>query len=144
MNSGDWFYSSNVISDVEKIIDGSVDIYYGNAVFKFEKKDKIVEYDERISFEFFTHNNFCHQATFIKKKLFNDIFYYNEDLKIVSDWEFFICAICIKNASHKHINLIISNYDLNGISSSPEFIELKLKEREYVFNRHFPMFIEDY
>ena len=54
LNSGDWFYSSNVISDVEKIIDGSVDIYYGNAVFKFEKKDKIVEYDERISFEFFT------------------------------------------------------------------------------------------
>lgn len=144
LNSGDWLYDSDTILNVEKLIDASADIYYGNAVFKFDKKDKIVKYDKRISFEFFVNSNFCHQATFIRKKLFDDIFYYNENFRIVSDWEFFIYAICIKKASYKYIDIIISNYDLKGISSQPEFESLKMKEREQVFNMYFSMFIEDY
>ncbi|MEC4005362.1 glycosyltransferase family 2 protein [Flavobacterium sp. SUN052] len=144
LNSGDWLFENTAIATVDKLINGTKDIYYGNAIFKFDKKDKIVKYDERISFQFFTHNSFCHQATFIKKQLFHDIFMYNENLKIVSDWEFFIYAICIKNVSHQHINVIVANYDLQGISSRPEFEELKLKERAFVFNKYFSMFIGDY
>lgn len=144
LNSGDWLFENNSIANVDKLITGSKDIYYGNAIFKFDKKDKVVKYEERISFQFFTHNSFCHQATFIKKQLFQDIFMYNENLKIVSDWEFFIYSICIKNVSHQYIDVIVANYDLQGISSRPEFEDLKQKEREQVFNTHFPMFIGDY
>lgn len=144
LNSGDWLYENNSIANIDKLICSSKDIYYGNAIFKFDKIDKIVEYNERISFQFFNHNNFCHQATFIKRQLFYDIFMYNENLKIVSDWEFFIYAICIKNVSHQYIDVIVSNYDMQGISSKPEFENLKLKEREFVFKNHFPSFIDDY
>lgn len=144
LNSGDWLYEEATIANVDRLIDGKKDIYYGNAVFKFDKKDKIVKYDEKISFQFFTHNNFCHQATFIKRQLFQDIFMYNEDLKIVSDWEFFIYAVCIRNASHQYMDVIVANYDLQGISSRPEFEALKLKERQQVFDTHFPMFMDDY
>jgi len=144
LNSGDWLYENNSIANIDKLICCSKDIYYGNAIFKFDKIDKIVKYNERISFQFFNHNNFCHQATFIKRQLFYDIFMYNENLKIVSDWEFFIYAICIKNVSHQYIDVIVSNYDMQGISSKPEFEDLKLKEREFVFNNHFPSFIDDY
>ncbi len=144
LNSGDWLFENDSISNVDKLITGFKDIYYGNAIFKFAKKDKLVVYNERISFQFFTHSSFCHQATFIKKQLFFDVFMYNENLKIVSDWEFFIYAICIKNVSHQYIDVIVSNYDLNGISSRPEFEALKHKEREIVFNNYFPMFIGDY
>lgn len=144
LNSGDWLYDKNAISNVEQLIDGSKDIYYGNAIFKFDKKDKIVKYNKPISFEFFTYGNFCHQATFIKKSLFFDISFYNEKRKIVSDWEFFAVAICLKNASHQYMDVIVANYDLTGISSRPEFEELKMKERNDVFQEYFPMFINDY
>jgi glycosyltransferase involved in cell wall biosynthesis len=144
LNSGDWLYADDAIAKVNKFIDGLSDIYYGNAVFKFHKKDKIVKYEKAISFDFFANSSFCHQSTFINKKLFNEIFFYNEDLKIVSDWEFFIYAICIKNVSHKYMDLIVSNYDFGGISSKPENETLKLMEREIVLKKHFPMFIVDY
>ena len=144
LNSGDWLYANDAMAKVDILIDGKSDIYYGNAVFKFDKKDKIVKYDEKISFHFFTHNSFCHQATFIKKQLFYDIFFYNEQLKIVSDWEFFVYAICIKNVSHHYIDVIVANYDLQGISSRPETEDLKKNERQQVYSKYFPMFIEDY
>jgi glycosyltransferase involved in cell wall biosynthesis len=144
LNSGDWLYNKEVISKVDQLICGNIGIYYGNAIFKFDKKDKEVKYDDRISFQFFTQNNFCHQATFIKKQLFQDIFMYNENLKIVSDWEFFIYSICIKNVSHQYIDLFVANYDLQGISSRPEFEHIKVNEREYVLKKYFSMFIEDY
>lgn len=144
LNSGDWFYCNDTLANVDKLIDCKFDIYYGNAVFKFDKKDKIVKYDEKISFYFFTQNSFCHQATFIKRKLFYDIFFYNENLKIVSDWEFFVYAICIKNVSIKYIDLIIVNYNFQGISSRPETEIIKISERQQVYLKYFPMYIEDY
>ena len=102
LNSGDWLYEKRTLTNVSKLVNNDCNIFFGDAIFKFPKKDKLVKYNKRISFEFFTTNNFCHQSTFIKRKLFDEIFYYNESLKIVSDWEFFIYAICsIANSSYK-------------------------------------------
>ncbi|MFL9831036.1 glycosyltransferase family 2 protein [Flavobacterium sp. ST-87] len=143
LNSGDWLFEESTLSKVNLLINNKSDIFYCNTIFKYDKKDVIVKYDKKISFKFFIEDNFCHQATFIRKKLFYDIFFYNEKLKIASDWEFFIYAICIKNVSHQYLDIVVSNYDLRGISSRPEFRDLSLGERQQVLNTHFPMFISD-
>lgn len=71
------------------------------------------------------------------------IFYYNENLKIVSDWEFFIYCICKQNCSYKHINTVISNFDTSGVSSNISNITKIKEEHQIVFENHFSMFLEE-
>jgi glycosyltransferase involved in cell wall biosynthesis len=144
MNSGDFFYDNDVLEKVAKHFDSNISIFYGNAHFLGKEMDKIIDYPDKLSFSFFTHTSLCHQATFIKKDLFDKIFYYNENYKIVSDWEFFAYSICIKKATHQHLKQIICTYDLNGISSQEKAKVVDTDEREQVMNTHFSMFKDDY
>ena len=49
--------------------------------------------------------------------MFNDCIY-NDNYRIVSDWEFFIKKIIFANCSYNYIPIIISVFDDNGISST--------------------------
>lgn len=144
LNSGDHLYDKDTIQKVVNKIDGSKDLYYGDAVFKRNNTDEIVTYPDELSFYFFTHNSLCHQASFIKRTLFEEIFYYNEELKIISDWEFMVYAVCLKNISYKHLDIIVSYYDFEGISSRPDSVVKIKEERAIVMNKYFSLFIEDY
>jgi glycosyltransferase involved in cell wall biosynthesis len=144
MNSGDIFYDNIVLEKVVKHFDTNINILYGNAHFLGKKMNKIINYQGKLSFSFFIQTSLCHQATFIKKDLFEKVFYYNENYKIVSDWEFFAYSICIKKATHQHINEIICTYDVNGISSQEKSKVIDTDERAQVMNNHFSMFKDDY
>ena len=144
LNAGDYFYDDEVLQKIQTELDGSIDFYYGNVVFKDGHQERIIEYPDKFSFHFFTYDCICHQASFIRRTLFDDHFYYNENLKIVSDWEFLIYTICRQNISYKHLDVIVCYYDFSGISSRPESEPLKLSERAQVMTRYFPSFINDY
>ena len=146
LNSGDVFNREEVLSTVKKNMTNNLDIYYGDITILNDKKEEQLRvHPKDLSFGFFFHKTIAHQAAFIKKSLFDKVFYYNENLKIVSDWEFFICAIVLHNASYKHIDVIVSKYDdAFGISSKPENKKLRLNERRAVFKKHFPLFYDDY
>ena len=71
-----------------------------------------------------------HQACFIKKCLFYEVGFYNEENKIVSDWEFFVrCAKL--GVSYLKLDQIITLMDPPEISSkySPMY-PLHIKERK--------------
>ena len=146
LNSRDTFYNSNTLELVCEYLNKGLDIYYGNVVLggKTNKKGKVIIPPKILTFDYFLKKTLPHQSTFIKKTLFDTVFYYNEDFKIVSDWEFFINAICKFNASYCHINIPISYYDGTGISSLKENNKLFSKELEISLNKHFPLFIKDY
>ena len=144
LNAGDIFVDNTILAQAAKFIDGSKDYYYGNVIFKDGEKETLVEYPDKLSFHFFTYNCICHQTSFLRRTLFEDHFYYNEKLKIVSDWEFLMYTIFLKNISYSHIPLTISYYDFGGISSRPESDPIKKAERETVMQQYFPLFIDDY
>lgn len=144
MNSGDTFYNDTILKNIESEIDIKYDLFYGDAYFINKKETFKVEYPDKLSFHFFTINSLCHQACFIKRTLFKDIFYYNENFKIISDWEFMIYSICNKNIKYKHISQIITNYNYEGISSLTETSNLIKKETKIVMDTYFPSFIDDY
>ncbi|WP_052496578.1 glycosyltransferase family protein [Pedobacter lusitanus] len=73
-----------------------------------------------------------------------NFFFYNEDFKIVSDWEFFTYAICKQNITYKHLNILVTIYDGNGISSNADNLKLMYQEREISLRRYFPAFKDDY
>ena len=144
LNSGDYLYNQNTIQNVIDAIDGKYDLYYGDAIFKSEDSEEVVVYPDKLSFYFFTHNNLCHQASFIKKSLFEEVFYYNETFSIISDWEFMVYCICIKNISYKHIDILVSYYDYGGISSNHSSKWTINLETEIVMNKYFSAFYVDY
>lgn len=144
LNSGDYLFDQNTIQNVVDSIDEDKDLYYGDAVFMRGGKDEVVTFPDKLSFYFFTHNSLCHQASFIKKSLFDTVFYYNENFSIISDWEFMVYCICIKNISYKHIDIIVSHYDYAGISSRPNSKLTIDLETEIVMNKYFSAFFEDY
>jgi glycosyltransferase involved in cell wall biosynthesis len=144
LNSGDYLCDNNTIQNVVDSIDEDKDLYYGDAVFMRGGKDEVVTFPDKLSFYFFTHNSLCHQASFIKRTLFEEVFYYNENLSIISDWEFMVYCICIKNISYKHIDITVAYYDYDGISSRPNSKSIISLETEIVMNKYFSAFLSDY
>jgi len=146
MNSGDCFYKLDTLEKAAQLIDGGHGIYYGDLIYYNEKKKRYEDwiFPNKLTLGFFIENSLPHQGSFIKRSLFDSISMYNENLKIASDWEFFIIAICIEKVSYKHIGLVISEYDFTGISSDPKNYNLVNSEKHLTFDKHFSMIIEDY
>lgn len=145
LNSGDLLNNNKVLDRVSQNLIECLDIYYGNvALLENNKSQKIHLNPKKLTFSFFYQRTIVQQTIFIKRPLFDKIFYYNENLTFVSDWEFLICAICKYNASYKHIDLVVVNYDINGISSDPDNYDTISKERRISFETNFPLFLDDY
>ena len=83
-----------------------------------------------------------HQSSFIRTELLRQ-FPYDEDLKIVSDWKFFVQAIIMNNCSVKYIDDYVATFDLEGVSTSNP--DKMWKEKEKVLSNMFPpRVLEDY
>lgn len=144
LNSGDYLAERQVLEKIALIIDGTYDIYYGDIIFERINKSTKVVFPETLNFNFFVNDNLAHQATFIRRSLFDSFFYYNENFKIASDWEFMIYSICKENATYKHLNLLVTIYDGTGLSSDPANYKLLYEERSITMNKYFPLFVTDY
>lgn len=141
LNSGDWLVDEKVIMDFYSS-GFDDDIVSGNLINWDEGKTFLKVSIERtdLSYEnFFYDTTLPHQATFIKKKLFSKYGLYNENNKLVSDWEFFFTTLVIYNCSYNHFDREISFYDLSGISSQKEAHVTLFEEREAGLKKHLPL-----
>lgn len=122
MNSGDIFVDNDVIRDVFNI--GFIaDIITGGIIIN----NNVVYYGpQKVSLAHFFTKSISHQASFIKTELLRKI-PYDENLKIVSDWKFFIEAIVINKYSYKPINRLIGQMEPEGIGAN-----LSLSEKEHI------------
>lgn len=138
MNSGDYFYSNEIIADFVAT-NPTEDVLCGDMFLSLGCVNVV---PEKLTFRYLFEGNLPHQACFIKTAVQKQ-YPYNENLKIVSDWEFFLKTLILNNGSYRKINKIISFFDFNGISSSNQ--ELHLKERNFIIQNLFPdRILEDY
>lgn len=144
LNSGDALIDNNVLEKLQVELNGEYDIYYGDILYIDGIKQEVRTFPKKLNFAFFYEQNISHQASFIKAKLFKDIFLYSENFKIVSDWEFFTYAICRREASYRHLDHVIVIYDGTGMSSNSNNYSAIKQERDASLNRYFPEFIKDY
>lgn len=144
MNGGDCFYNTSVLEEIMPQLTAEFDIYYGDNYKVSPKSKRLKTYPEKLNFSFFYTSAINHQSAFIRKSLFEENFYYNEEFKIASDWEFFAYTICYKNVPYKYLKKTIAEYDFTGISSNPKFSELFQKEKLQSIQNYFPAFSEDY
>lgn len=144
LNSGDFLLNDTIIEKVLQSIDGNFGIYYGNLIYSLNGvKTQLWTPPKTLSFTYFLSDSLPHPSSFIKRELFEIHFYYSEEYKIVSDWEFYIYCICKMNVSYKHLDLIISDFDNSGVSSIKDNLDKIKTEKILVYQKHFPLFLDD-
>ena len=145
LNSGDTLRSTDILDQVIPYLGSDKTIYYGDLALQHEAGEKIRVYPDALSFYYFFHRgSLPHPAMFIKRELFATIGGYNEEFKIVSDWDFYVKAICKWQCTYEHMSITVSNFDTEGISSQPETRNLLLEEKEKSIKNNFSLFYTDY
>jgi len=139
LNSGDHLYSATVLSENHSAIKEK-DLIYFDVQMIGEFTSKMVSHPDELRFYHFYINGLNHQSVLIRRCLFDIVGFYDENLKIVSDWKFFILALFKFNCSYINIKKTLSTYYLDGISSKEDL----WYERSQVLKEHFSLFISDY
>ena len=136
LNSGDTLYDKDVLQKVDDLkLDA--DIISGQ-VERMDNHHSLRSYDEDILMQLY-RDTLNHQGSFIKRSLFNDL-RYDESLKIVSDWKFWLETVIWRNASVEVIDLFVAKQDMTGISNimTPELIQ----ERDSIRLKFFPPLLQ--
>ena len=144
MNSGDVFNDNNVLENTVPLFNKDAYFIYGNNYKEKENSKRLKTYSSKLTFSFFYTSSLNHQATFIKRDVFTELFYYDENKKIVSDWELFVVGICKQNLLYQYINQTISVYDFTGMSSDKKYQDITDQEKLNTLEKYFPAFVDDY
>jgi len=140
LNSGDYLVNDKVLKTVFSG-QASEDVIFGNLIITFNgKASRKAIGKEKLTFADVYAHTIKHQASFIKRELFNRFGLYNEDRKIIADWEFFIKSVGLGNASYRYVDVDIAYFDNNGISNRSA--EITGKERELVINESIPTMMQ--
>jgi len=145
LNSGDILATTNVSERMMNTLPDSCEIFYGNMLKKLPKGiicDRGFKGRTPTMLDFYL-GTLNHSPTYIKKKLFETFGFYDETLKIVSDWKWFLQVIAIEGVIPVYKNIDVTIFDMNGISN----LNLKLdnEERQDVLKEFIPKsVIQDY
>lgn len=123
LNAGDCFFEPETLERVFSN-SSSEDIIYGDIVNDWGKDDNYWKqkglqfrgYPDVIDYKYWFHDFLCHQVTFIKKSLFDRYGLYDETYKYAADHDFFYRVWFKKEISKKHIPVIITLYEMSGVS----------------------------
>ena len=142
MNSGDSFYSPNVIEEIDRQI-SDTDILLGNVCdYVSGRIYGGIPAGSEVTFLTLKKEILCHQGTFYRRSIF-DSHPYDESLKLIADWKVNVQAIVFDNCKVKVVDTIIANYDLTGMSSPQS--TLHAEERRKVMSELFPeRILKDY
>lgn len=146
LNSGDWLVNENVLKDVFSLRP-TADIIAGDVYFFDTDQNKIqweVPSPDVLTAKTLFLGTLPHQATFIKRSLFETIGFYDESLKIVSDWLFFLKALLKSNATYFHYRGVVSYFAMDGISCNPKTMGLPRREQLAILQQEYPRFVADY
>lgn len=137
LNSGDTLHNKNVLQEMRNQMNDHLDIVSGYAVLP---NGNFLNHHEKNVLMMLMLSTFSHQATFIKRKLF-DKYRYDENEKIISDWKAWLQWVIIDKCTWKYVNTIVCNYNLDGISSSKQNWNDILKSRRESLEILFPPLI---
>lgn len=140
LNSGDEFYCKSSLEQ------SSIELHTNDLIcFDLicrQNQDIKSNYPDLVDFSYLWKSSIGHPSTFSRKELFNKV-RFDESLKIVSDWKFFLICILKKNATYRKVNSILTVFYLDGISSDIKNLSLIREERNFVLQEHFGFLYND-
>ena len=145
LNSGDCLASNDVLEKMLSIIP-SCGIIFGNMIKLMPNGRKFIDRGPAkndITMLIFYRGTLNHSAAYIKRELFEKYGLYDEELKIVSDWKFYLISVGINNEKVVYKDIHVTKFDMNGISNSNS--SLDNEERRKVLNEYLPVnILKDY
>ena len=147
LNSGDIFAAPDVtermVTELERLEYPS--ILYGNMLKSYDMKT-IIHRDTcgngmytPESFLYFYKGTLNHDCAYIRRNLFEKYGLYNEQMKICSDWEWYVRAIVLGGENPVYTNIDVTIFDMNGVSESyGKNAELIKKERREYLEKILP------
>lgn len=143
INSGDILIDADVIAKcVELGFDKELII--GDLLFINGEETKVWKPAHLLTFDLFCSMGIPHPTTFIQREVFDKVGLYDEHYKIVSDWKFFMLAVCKHDCTYKRIDIVVSGFMEGGISTLESNRPLMLEEREKAIAESFSAFLPDY
>lgn len=145
INSGDTIHENANFQEIINEISGEDIVYFNLEISDLNTNTAYIkEYPDHPDFKYFIEDTLPHPGSFIKKELLVNYGYYAENLKITSDWAFFMDSICINKCTYRHINNYFSTFYLDGVSSEAGNYELILSERKSHLSHAYPLYLSLY
>lgn len=148
LNSGDSLVSADVVGKMYAALEknGNPSILYGN-MLKDMPDGRVVRdrcfAGREISFLGFYTGTLNHSPAYIQRSLFDEYGLYDESLRIVSDWKWYLQAIILGKEKPVYADIDVTLFDMTGISETNK--TLCRKERNQVMSQMIhPSFLKDY
>lgn len=141
LNSGDCLAAADVTERMLTALEekGNPSILYGNMVKCFpdgrKMRDRSFAGQEITMLGMFT-GTLNHDPAYIRRSLFEKYGYYDETLKIVSDWKWYLQVIILGGEKPQYVDMDVTLFDMTGISEVNR--ELDKTERNQVLGQLFP------
>ncbi len=139
LNSGDYLVENTVLQRVF-FYNFSEDICYGNMIINWGQGVlKQAKMPPEISLKHMYNDTLWHPISFIKRELFLKLGLYNTNYKLVADYDFFFKSIIVNKATTKQIDVDITVYNVDGVSSLKENKKVEKNERTRVLQSYLTM-----
>ena len=141
LNSGDYLATDDVTARrIDALFQHEYpSILYGNLIKVFTDGYRFLDHSfagREITFLDFYKGTLNHPSTYICRELFRKYGLYDEALKIVSDWKWFLKAIILGKEIPVYADINVVVFDMSGISASN--LSLDKDERKRVLNEMMP------
>lgn len=141
LNSGDCLASTVVVDKMMGALgkESFPSIMYGNMIKVFPDGHRFKDLcfaGREISFLGFYTGTLNHSPAYIRKSLFEKYGMYDESLRIVSDWKWYLQAIILGEEKPVYADIDVTLFDMTGISETNK--ELDKAERRQVLPELIP------
>ena len=116
-------YASRLSPLASSPIENRPAIFYGNMIKEYPNGRRVKDtcgggdYTPE-SFYYFYRGTLNHDCAYIRRDLFEKYGLYNEEMKICSDWEWYVRAIVLGGEKTVYTNIDVTVFDMTGISES--------------------------
>ena len=140
LNSGDILAAPDVVERMVAEIEKAEypELLYGNMIKKDYSSGKILGKSGEVDCSLWQYygGTMNHDCCYFRRDLYETYGLYDENLKIVSDWKWFLQAIGLGQVKPIYSDIDVTIFDMSGISESN--LELRNKERRHVLEDILP------
>ncbi|MEI7473244.1 MAG: glycosyltransferase family 2 protein [bacterium] len=142
LNANDLIYDEFMFERMANLFkETDVDFVFGDCLFMTESREKDQTYScNRFKYKAaFCRFNMCQQSVFYKADLFKKYGKHDESFKVYADYELNARFLVKHDAKMIYLPMIISKFELGGLSSSKEkeLNKLYVKEMKQIRRRYF-------
>ena len=141
LNSSDCLAASDVTQQMISALEqsGFPSILYGNMIKCYPDGKKMIDKSfegREITMLGMYMGTLNHDPAYIHRELVEKYGYYDESLKIVSDWKWYLQAIILGDEKPRYVDIDVTLFDMLGISETNK--DLDKEERKRVLEQLFP------